>query len=342
MKKIFTKLVCVGMACFCMVSVMGQENKPVEKIVEEQAFLNPHEIELRAEDATEYWWPDSVEYYNSSGVRTSVYYYNKKNGTWSAASLNNSWILEGPYDTKGFSLYYHKVQFDEEGGRRFVYPSVRPSWYWRTTYTQNYKYNTVYDNKNNLILVEILSDNPLDGTYNFIEFHIKYNEKNNPVLIERYNYKHLIVITRYEYNAAGYMTLLEQYWNTDGKLDIIDGYPKETVEFDAQGRPVEMRMYRGSQATNSWLLDSYSLFHYSDGVSNEKIETLTPAVYINQDIMYVQAVRSETIAVYSIAGAKLYETAIQPGLNTINAANFPQGILFIRGSSGWVKKVIAK
>jgi hypothetical protein len=39
-------------------------------------------------------------------------------------------------------------------------------------------------------------------------------------------------------------------------------------------------------------------------------------------------------------GSKLYEAPIQAGMNAINADQFPQGLLFVRGSSGWVQKVL--
>ena len=312
-------------------------------MVEEQVLQKQHEIELRANGETRYFWPDSIEFYNSAGERTSANYYDKENRKrYSAYLSNGSWELDDDsYDSDGFALSYQKVRFyEEDGSQYFAYPSVRPAWWWYTAREQNYKFNTVYD-KDNLILVELISDNPLNGTYNYIEFHIKYNENNNPDLIEEYNYGRLIRITRYEYNADGYMTLLEKQWNTDGKLEIIDGYPRETAEFDEQGRPVEMRMYRGSESANGWLLDSYWLFYYSDGnVSNGKVETLTPAVYISQDIMYIQTVQSETVTVYSIMGQTLYETAIQPEMNTIPVSHLPQGILIVRGSSGWVSKVV--
>ena len=78
------------------------------------------------------------------------------------------------------------------------------------------------------------------------------------------------------------------------------------------------------------------------GVGNEQIDTLAPAVYTVSQTIHIHVSQAERIAIYSTTGQKLYETEIQSGLNTINAAHFPQGVLFIQGSSGWTKKVIVK
>jgi hypothetical protein len=78
------------------------------------------------------------------------------------------------------------------------------------------------------------------------------------------------------------------------------------------------------------------------GVGNEQMEAPTPAVYAANQTIHIQAANAEYITIYSIPGLKLYETEIQPGLNTINASRFPQGILFIKGSRGWTKKLVIK
>ncbi|MDR2148564.1 MAG: hypothetical protein LBE91_19160 [Tannerella sp.] len=45
MRKIFTKLVFAGVACFGMVSAFGQENKPVAGRIERKDFSPKTEIE---------------------------------------------------------------------------------------------------------------------------------------------------------------------------------------------------------------------------------------------------------------------------------------------------------
>ena len=78
-----------------------------------------------------------------------------------------------------------------------------------------------------------------------------------------------------------------------------------------------------------------------ESVANEQIESSGAIVYAADRTLYIQSEKADRIEIYSIIGHKLYETKVQPGLTTIHTTNFPQGILFIKGSSGWVKKVIA-
>jgi len=78
------------------------------------------------------------------------------------------------------------------------------------------------------------------------------------------------------------------------------------------------------------------------GVGNEQIGGLPPVVYAVNQTIHIQAEHTTQITIYSIMGQKLYETEIHSGLNTINASKFPQGILLIKGSSGWIKKLIIK
>jgi hypothetical protein len=76
------------------------------------------------------------------------------------------------------------------------------------------------------------------------------------------------------------------------------------------------------------------------GVGNEQATTSEPSVYISGSILTVQSNRAEQVTVYSVSGAKLYEGRIQAGTTTIATTRFPQGILIVKGDSGWTKKVI--
>jgi hypothetical protein len=59
MKKNFTRLASVGIACLCIIlPVMGQEKLAVISMAEEND-LRKNETELRA--ANEYWWPYNVK-----------------------------------------------------------------------------------------------------------------------------------------------------------------------------------------------------------------------------------------------------------------------------------------
>ena len=78
------------------------------------------------------------------------------------------------------------------------------------------------------------------------------------------------------------------------------------------------------------------------GVGNETINRITPVIYTDNQTINIQVANTERITIYSIMGQKLYETEMQSGLNSINAANFTKGILIIKGNSGWSKKLINK
>ncbi|MDR2148563.1 MAG: hypothetical protein LBE91_19155 [Tannerella sp.] len=65
------------------------------------------------------------------------------------------------------------------------------------------------------------------------------------------------------------------------------------------------------------------------GMGNEPVNTPAPVVYTDNQTIYIQAVNPEQIAIYSMTGQKLHETTVQPSLNTIHAADFPQGVLIV-------------
>ena len=70
MKKNFTKLMCVGIACFCMVSAIGQKNKPFVGENNERIFLQENGFELRkGENKIPEMLPDSIITYSSAGER---------------------------------------------------------------------------------------------------------------------------------------------------------------------------------------------------------------------------------------------------------------------------------
>ena len=76
------------------------------------------------------------------------------------------------------------------------------------------------------------------------------------------------------------------------------------------------------------------------GVGNELAQSLSPLVYMNAQTIHIQAERAEQISIYSITGSNLFETTIQPGLTTINAASFPKSLLIVKGSRGWAMKLL--
>ena len=75
------------------------------------------------------------------------------------------------------------------------------------------------------------------------------------------------------------------------------------------------------------------------GVSNEQVNTTEPNAYITNSTLYIETAQHEQVSVYNFTGSKFYETSVSEGVTAINAAAFPSGVLIIKGSSGWAKKV---
>ena len=76
------------------------------------------------------------------------------------------------------------------------------------------------------------------------------------------------------------------------------------------------------------------------GVSNKQVNTTEPNAYITNNTLYIKATQQEQVSVYNLTGSKLYETSVSAaGIATIDATTFPKGVLIIKGSSGWAKKV---
>ena len=75
-------------------------------------------------------------------------------------------------------------------------------------------------------------------------------------------------------------------------------------------------------------------------VSNELTDAASPKAYTAGNTLYIYVAQTEQVAVYSLTGHKFYETTVSAGTTAINTAAFPQGILIVKSSNGWAKKVI--
>jgi len=75
------------------------------------------------------------------------------------------------------------------------------------------------------------------------------------------------------------------------------------------------------------------------GVSNEQMVTSESYVYVSGSTLYIKTNQTESVSIYSINGLKLYQNSIQSGTTTINTTSLSKGILIVKGSSGWVKKI---
>ena len=74
------------------------------------------------------------------------------------------------------------------------------------------------------------------------------------------------------------------------------------------------------------------------GIRNDNTDV--PEARIFNQKLYVNSPVSETVAIYSINGTILFTAPKNTGQETYNVTNLPKGVYIVKGSSGWVKKVL--
>ena len=356
MKKNFTKSVCIGIACFCMVSAMGQD-----RVASRTESLSKN-VELRTDEDRPQ--RDSIIKYSATNEKITKYddaldiCYEWK---------NNSWVSNDGYSPcQGMEYGYYGggIKYEVDGSKHFFY---YPMSYYSTYYhredlanitASNLKFETEYNvNRQPTKIVRTFTRN--DYACEWV-LEISYNAQGSPLTIEDNRNGDLVRKVNYSYLPDGiHCHLFEQWYET------LEDEKSETV-FDDSGNVISVSRWRDNSnlyrydfkyndylqenrvdfcvgSGDKWLLDWYTISYYSEETTeNEKIETPAPIAYLTDQTLYVRSEKAEQITVYSVTGGKLYEAPIQAGLTTINAAQFPQGLLFVRGSSGWVKKVINK
>jgi hypothetical protein len=150
MNRKFTGLCVLVGAAFLWMPLNGQErNAAVEIQADERASA---EVELRAD--IDYWWPDSVVEYTSSGERTYKASYDKEAGlvtdyVWK----DNQWEQGESGKTNGAYLIKNTVSF-RESDQTFWMSSVGNMNYY-FGYGNNHEVNLVKDDKGKLTLVEL-------------------------------------------------------------------------------------------------------------------------------------------------------------------------------------------
>jgi hypothetical protein len=146
----------------------------------------------------------------------------------------------------------------------------------------------------------------------------------------------------YTYDANGRELSYEYYsWDTSSSSWI--GSSKTTYEERNEYGDVLLSK-RYSWKNNAWEWTSYTVYYPggSGPSGTEYIGGAEPSVYIHGDMLQIQTVSAERIGVYTLNGAKVYESAVPPGTTAISAERLPKGVLIVRGSSGWARKVFAR
>jgi hypothetical protein len=144
------------------------------------------------------------------------------------------------------------------------------------------------------------------------------------------------------YDANG-TQLSTEYYNWDTSSGGWIGDSKTTYE--ERNEYGDVIFYKSwSWKNSSWEWTSYTVYYPggSGPSGTEYIGGAEPSVYIHGDMLQIQTVRAERIGVYTLDGAKVYESAIPAGTTALSAERLPKGVLIVRGSSGWARKVFAR
>jgi Leucine-rich repeat (LRR) protein len=64
------------------------------------------------------------------------------------------------------------------------------------------------------------------------------------------------------------------------------------------------------------------------------------SVYVNVNRLYVSSPENEQITIYSLSGNMIYQSQKAAGKTSFDISSLSKGVLIVRGSSGWEKKVV--
>jgi len=268
MKKNFTKLVCVGVSCFFILSTMAQEGSASIKITDENLFIEK-DINLRAEadGSFIYFWPDSTIDYNNFGEPIHKKYYDKTNQTCMEGSLENgSWIFSAPESSNGYPVSNGKIsyeKYEQSNVQYFIlyYPIMLGTGSYTIGIGGGLQFETYNNSKGNPTLVQTKNDDTIED-----KLRLEYNENDDINYIE---YMGGQVQCRYKYDEYGRLCLFESYFN--------DGLgARRIAKYNKEGQLVSVH-YQG------WN-NGYTLLYYSDETDtpNVEIDNNTPISNENQ------------------------------------------------------------
>jgi hypothetical protein len=206
-----------------------------------------------------------------------------------------------------------------------------------------------------------------------------YDARGNRTLSESYQYQGSAVgwtgqnrqVSTYDANGKELSSEF-YYWNTSSGNWI--GSNKIARTYDANGRELSYEYYNWDTSSggwigsiniayeeineygdamlskswswknNGWEWTSYTVY-YPGGIGpsgTEYIGGAEPSVSIYGDMLRIRTVSAERIGVYTLGGAKVYESVVSSGTTAVSAERLPKGVLIVRGSSGWARKVYNK
>jgi uncharacterized protein YjdB len=97
--------------------------------------------------------------------------------------------------------------------------------------------------------------------------------------------------------------------------------------------------YVGAVSESGAVFSGWCTVHVTSPVGIEPVGTNGVTVSLQSGKLYVNSPASESVQVYSLAGILLYIGEKDSGKAVFNINNLPKGVLIVRGSSGWVKKI---
>ena len=248
MKKNFTKLLCVVIASFSMVSAMGQEKVPLIRMGETIVPIERNDIRLRAGEVQ---WPDSVVMYDDRGDILYVFYTPTKGPE--VYYSDGYWFMTATH----FTVYIWPRDFDviyNSGGlvESLTYLEDKMGYYFR----YQFQYNA-----NGYILSSETHRRPVGGTNWELLFRTThfYDTYDNWLGYKEYNLGGAVPELNFAYTAR-----------VDGQGRIV------FCEDSASG----WYIVDGSERYNQF---SYYIWYYSDGrIPNIDPENNTPIGESNQ------------------------------------------------------------
>ncbi len=150
-------------------------------------------------------------------------------------------------------------------------------------------------------------------------------QKNNTWLLE-IKAKSLKSLTE----TGTYQTIMDIAYLVDPAL--------EKGTYEALIKDLDFELNDGTHIIEQERAVNIEVFRY--GTAIDKINSGKGSIHLSGQNLVVDTENAESIEIYSVSGVKLYSGSKAAGKAEINISGLPQGVLIIRGGSGWTTKVV--
>jgi hypothetical protein len=333
-------------------------------------------LEVQYEWTNNTWVKSSEEHYDLKTVNSRVYVhvserYNAEGPSWTYLFISGSG-LNWAYGTPEESKMEYKATYDANNNLTRVETTILSDGKRVPFQRHILKYSN-----NNPVSIEVYNYDGNDirsqATYKATN---TYDGRGNRTLSESYSWKgnpaEWTGLNRQirMYDANGRELSFESYeWDTSS--GGWKEYWKYVYTYDANGRELSYESYNRDTSSGGWIESSRTTYEerneYGDVLlskfrswknggwewtgytvsypggsapdGTEHIGSTEPFVYIYGGMLQIQTVSAGRIGVYTLNGAKVYESAVPAGTTAVSTGWLPKGVLIIRDSSGWAKKV---